>query len=264
MQDWLRLGKQAEEDEEYEKAVEYYQKAAAAGDIDGWCLLGILYCDLKDYPKALDALQKAANSEDNTTKGRAAALLGTLYDRGWGVNKDKEQALRWFETALSAGEEDAYWWLGEIFKYDKHDYPKAIEHYEKAAIDGNPCQADAEFELGDLYFDEYDEYDGIEVDYDKAVAWFSKAAEHGNSDAMISLGKCYEFGDGVEVNTEKAQEYYEKALAEGNEDAHWWLGKHFDYCKEYSKAIVHYEKAAVDSNPYQSAAEKELGFHWTS
>ena len=53
----------------------------------------------------------------------------------------------------------------------------------------------------------------------KAVEWYTKAAEQGNAVAQYNLGVCYNFGKGVEKDLQKAIEWYTKAAEQGDEDA---------------------------------------------
>ena len=59
----------------------------------------------------------------------------------------------------------------------------------------------------------------MEQNWTKAVEWYTKAAEKGNSDAMYQLGHIFEMGEGVEQNLAKAVEWYTKAQDAGDEDA---------------------------------------------
>src|SRR4051812_16571882 len=48
-------------------------------------------------------------------------------------------------------------------------------------------------------------------DETQAVAWYQKAADLGNAQAMFNLGCCYEHGEGVEKQDDsKAVEWYRK------------------------------------------------------
>jgi TPR repeat protein len=44
----------------------------------------------------------------------------------------------------------------------------------------------------------------VEKNYEKAVYWYTKAAEQGNAAAQTNLGMCYGSGEGVEKDLEKA------------------------------------------------------------
>ncbi len=56
-------------------------------------------------------------------------------------------------------------------------------------------------------------------DYEKAVYWYTKAAEQGMSPAQFNLGVCYENGQGVPRNRKKAVEWFKKAAEQGNSGA---------------------------------------------
>ena len=56
---------------------------------------------------------------------------------------------------------------------------------------------------------------GVEQNWTKAVEWYTKAAEKGNSTAMNNLGYCFEYGRGVEQNLAKAVEWYTIAVDQG-------------------------------------------------
>jgi TPR repeat protein len=57
----------------------------------------------KDYEKAVFWYRKAANAAD------AAGMkdLGTMYENGWGVQQNKQQAIVWYRQAAKLGNEDA-------------------------------------------------------------------------------------------------------------------------------------------------------------
>ena len=62
-------------------------------------------------------------------------------------------------------------------------------------------------------------------DFDKAIEWYTKAADLGNSDAMKMIGNMYKLGSlyGGEDDLEKAIEWYQKAADLGNSDAQSYL-----------------------------------------
>ncbi|MEE3391835.1 MAG: tetratricopeptide repeat protein [Candidatus Cryptobacteroides sp.] len=75
--------------------------------------------------------------------------------------------------------------------------------------------ADAQYELGNAY------HDGIDGDSDDflAVKWWRKAAEQGHADAQYKLGEAYENGDGVDEDDDEAEKWFTKAAEQGNADA---------------------------------------------
>ena len=62
----------------------------------------------------------------------------------------------------------------------------------------------------------YERGEGVVKDYDKARAWYQKAADAGNADAMYYLGWMDENGEGVTEDYKKAFEWYQKSLAVGS------------------------------------------------
>ena len=95
-------------------------------------------------------------------------------------------------------------------------YPSYWENLIKAE------QGDAfwQYSLGNDYFHGMQDI-GFYVpqDYSKAVKWFLKAAEQGDSWAQNDLGHCYSEGYGVSQDYNEAVRWYRKAAEQGNQDA---------------------------------------------
>lgn len=56
-------------------------------------------------------------------------------------------------------------------------------------------------------------------DYAKAMEWYQKATENGNTDAQYSIGYMYENDLGVNKDYKKAVEWYTKAADNGHKKA---------------------------------------------
>lgn len=69
--------------------------------------------------------------------------------------------------------------------------------------------------LADIYFYGM----GVNVDYKKAVYYYSKAADKGYAVAQYQLGICYSKGLGVEKDYVKAVEYFKLASSNGLKEA---------------------------------------------
>jgi TPR repeat protein len=126
--------------QDYAKAREWYEKAAAKGDANAMFSLGGLYESgagvAQDYAKARGWYEKGAD------EGGAEAMtnLGVLYEKGYGVTQDRAMAREWFEKAADKGEAEAMTNLGWLYQNGQdvaQDYAKARELYEKAADKGN-------------------------------------------------------------------------------------------------------------------------------
>ncbi|EXX56613.1 uncharacterized protein OCT59_023531 [Rhizophagus irregularis] len=88
---------------------------------------------------------------------------------------------------------------------------KTFELYQKAAKLENIA---AQLDLAAIYMDEKDK-----KDYEKAYELFKKLTEKENPNAINMLGYCYDYGFGIDVNKQKAVELYQKAADLGNSDA---------------------------------------------
>ncbi len=54
----------------------------------------------------------------------------------------------------------------------------------------------------------YENGNGVPKDYQQALFWFRRAAEHGNAMLLTSLGRMYEHGNGVPKDVVQAQKWY--------------------------------------------------------
>lgn len=111
------------------------------------------------------ALLQAAEQGD----AKAQFQLGYCFFNGHSVEKNEEEAVKWYTKAAEQGFPFAQYRLYGITK---------IREAEK----GN---ADAQFELGDCYL--YG--DCVEKNEAEAVKWFTKAAEQGQAEAQEMLSK---------------------------------------------------------------------------
>jgi len=142
-----------------------------------------------DYASAAQIAREMADQGDAS----AQAMLGTMYERGQGVEKDAGQALEWYRKSADQGNAFAQTWLGEYYERSQGatgDMAQAALWYRKAADQGfSPAQ----FDLGRAYL----KGDGVEQSNGSAAEWFRKAPEQGNGYAQYSLGALYLSGHGV-------------------------------------------------------------------
>ena len=199
------------------KAVEWYTKAADSGHTDAMNYLGYIYehGDVveQDVAKAVGWYTKAADL-GNTD---AINSLGYMYAEGYGVEQDNDKALEWYVKSLSSFPD-----------YEVYKIIVDILHGEDAAEKWFEESGDAEkmMALAELYRSHYsDNGEQVLPDFDKAIEWYTKAADLGNSDAMKMIGNMYKLGSlyGGEDDLEKAIEWYQKAADLGNSDAQSYL-----------------------------------------
>ena len=97
------------------------------------------------------------------------------------------------------------------------ELPERLAQLEKRAYQGVP---EAEHDLATLYAS------GrlVAQNYDRAVYWFTKAADGGVANAHYNLGVIYHQGMGVKEDMQKALDWYEKAAELGHPEAIYNLG----------------------------------------
>ncbi|MHB9148099.1 MAG: patatin-like phospholipase family protein [Candidatus Amoebophilus sp.] len=245
----------------YERAVrvrqEDYERAVSQEDMEAQYNLGIMYYKGwgvdKNYQEAKEWYEKAAQ------QGYAAAQcnLGWMYLNGEGVDKNYQEAKEWYEKAAKQGLASAQYALGWMYAngqgVDKNDN-QAVEWFQKAADKG---LADAQYNLGWRYANGQ----GVDKNDNQAVEWFQKAADKGLADAQYNLGWRYANGQGVAKDDNKAVEWFQKAADKGNMDAQYNLGCRYTHGqgvdKDDNKAVEWFQKAAK-----QGLADAQYALGW--
>ncbi|MDA7658743.1 sel1 repeat family protein [Akkermansiaceae bacterium] len=205
-------------------------------------------CDLGDiYRIGTDAM-----------RGKVANVNGSEYRYGYApIEKDAEEAVKWYRRAADQGNATAQYSLGRSYDYGEgveKDAEEAVKWYRKAAEQGN---ATAQSSLGW----NYDNGEGVEKDAEEAVKWYRKAADQGDAPAQYNLGWSYDNGEGVEKDAEEAVKWYRKAADQGDAPAQYNLGLNYDNGegveKDAEEAVKWYRKAADQGI---ASAQKNLGW----
>ena len=169
------------------------------------------YYNNKEYDKALEWYHKAAD----WGAPNAQNMIGIMYSNGYGVEEDEYEATRWFRKSAEQGYNWGQYNLGLQYQSGEgadKDYAEAYKWFRKAADQG---LANAQNRIGMFYDSGY----AVDEDDVEAVKWFRMAAEQGYDWGQINLGHMYRYGKGVPTNIAKAKEWYRKAAAQGNERA---------------------------------------------
>lgn len=201
--------------QDYQKAFEYYSKAAEQNDPTGLNNLGSLY-------------YSGIGSERNTALARtlfekAAALgnpdsavnLGFIYISGNGAPLDKEKALTYFEQASESGNPAAQFMVGYAYYLGilqpKNDDKAA--HLVKTAAEAGFDEA--QLVLADMYMNGR----GFPQNYSNAVRALRAAASQGNTEAMMKLADILVAGTKYNQDIEYAHVLYNLAAVQGIEAA---------------------------------------------
>lgn len=228
----LRLTKYIKAEQEDEKFVaefNYFKRAANSGDPIGMLMLGNCYYygygTEKDYNLAVKYYEKAFANRKNVDEDVCRMLeynmleLGICYSYGYGAEPDEKKVLKWYEISANAGNNEAKFKCGQMYKHGYSvdgnkicDMKKAIEYFTDAAESGHISAMET---LGDYYsgytfhhhagFKEF--YDPI--DAKKGFEWYKKA------NSKYKLAHCYYEGVGVEANLSKGIELLEGYAASG-------------------------------------------------
>ena len=245
----------------YSEALKWYKKAADLGHSGSMRKLAILYYDgvgvEKNIQKSLYYYLQAAEKGDAAAK---KALAG-FYEDGEIVPQDKEKARCLYQESFDIfknlylkGNYYACNMIGDFYFNGcqllniPQDYTQAFNWYKDAADNAYIAMN----KVGMFY---NTGLGGIEQNYEKAVYYFSKAAEKHDVHALFNLARSYCLGRGVERDVVKAAELFAQAARLGHTKGQSSLGKLYmdgkGVAKDYQKA-VYWLSLAADSNEKES------------
>lgn len=222
----------------YDKAIEWYERAAGQGHVSAQYNLGIIYQYTKsNFKLAITWYERAAR------QGHVSAQysLGTMYDFLSGSDyPDCGKAIKWYKKAAEQGHLDAkerieyieenmndfgdlkkkaaqgdvnaQCEIGCIYQnscgggfYFSQDLGLANKWHRRAAEKGF---AHAQYYLGRTYYDS--------KNYKEALFWFRKSAKQGHLDSQYQLGVMYHYSQGVKYDFNIALKYYNKTAEAGH------------------------------------------------
>ncbi len=223
-------------------AENWYRKSAQAGHGSAQFNLGALLLNSAD--KAAEGLDWMVKAGDRGYS-RAMLVLGSLYANGQGVKQNAAEAKKWLEKAVGAGEPEAYDLLGQMYANGtgvEKRTTSAMEMFENAAkLDFIPSM----LKLAVIYLNGVE---GVTKDSAKALDWFRRAAEKGNTEAIVALGAIHEQGNSVEKNPNESYKWYLKAAEAGDvtgiTKTAMMLAEGVGTAKDEKKAMEWYLKAA--------------------
>ena len=241
-------------EQDMEKAVEWWKKAAEQGDVSATHNVGVYYYEHEDLPNAKEYLKKAislgfldsyytlafcylhnAAVEGNVQKGidclEAAAKKGHLesqwqlaciYHDGTYGTKDLDKARYWLDKCLEAEYPMAHYAMaGSLVHGDMYpkDLGKALEHYRKAVELG--CH-DADEDYISL---RWLGVNGAEANREEVISVYKQLAEKNDTVAMFNLYKFY-YDDTYEGHDNKlAANYLKQSADAGYIDAMLTMGQ---------------------------------------
>jgi TPR repeat protein len=168
------------------EGLRHIQHAAEAGSSEGAHRLALVYAQglagtPRDEKRAVELFEKAAAAGHV----RAQINLGILYMRGQGVPADLVQARAWLEKAAVGGDPQALYTLGRALSESAGqavaDPVRAADLYRRAAEKGNAL-------AGLRYGLALSEGNGVKRDPVAAQRWLIQAQESGIPEAALAMG----------------------------------------------------------------------------
>jgi TPR repeat protein len=249
--------------------------AAAGGHSGGQCAMGNRYAQgtgvAQNWFEACRWYEMAAQQGDAS----AQCALAGCYAGGQGVKRDTAHAFYWFEKAAAQGLPQAQWNLGELYATGlpgvDPDPKKATQLCKRAA---NAGFAPASATLGALF--------ARANKHERAVRWWTLAAEQGDPESLFNLGQAYRLGLGTTKDEAKAFELFLKAALAGVAAAQSRIGLAYatgeggaldpiEACKWIELAATRGDKAALANrararkllSPAQQAEAERRASEWT-
>jgi hypothetical protein len=195
----------------------------------------------------------------------AQALLGAIYERGWGgVPRDINRAVTWYQRAAQQGHAGPELNLGLLYERGE-GVPKNPERarslVEAAAKQGlAPAQRKlAELQQGQRTVPGSDFWEEgkrryLAGDHAAAAQLILKAAQAGHPDARNQIGYVYEAGDGVTKSPTEAAKWYQAGATQGHARCQFALGSLYEagsgVKENWDEAARWYQKSAMQDDEY--------------
>jgi len=172
----------------------------------------------KPDPEAALALYEKAAAMDH---GPSVLKLGLFAEHGKTGGKDQNKAVRLYRKAAELNEPGAFYSLGIAYRNGAgvaKDEAEAFRNFVESGLRGFPLGAT---QAGVAYL----QGNGVAADPVAAAAWFLRAAEAGESNAMVSLAEMMLDGRAVGFNAELLGNLCQRAFDSGNPRAGYLLGR---------------------------------------
>jgi hypothetical protein len=128
-------------DENIEKAFEFYNLSAEQGNIDGFFKIGRLYYFQKDFKNAFKFFTISADKGDAPSQW----YLALFYENGYGVEQNLKKAFELYTLSAEQEDSDAQYSLATFYEEGKGvdiNMEKAVELYMLSAQQGDESSID--------------------------------------------------------------------------------------------------------------------------
>ncbi len=212
----------------YEMAKKYYEMAVELKYPNAIIAYGDYYMDIENNVTEAIRIFKIGIDNLNTV---CMTRLANYY-RGI---ENYEEMEKYYLMAYNHGNNFGIHQLGIYYKYEKKDYSKMIECFNKGIQ--KECDECA-YGMGVYYED-------IENNYDLMKDYYTLAIQKNNTRAMFALGYYYER---IEKNQELANTYFEMGVELNNEQCILGLAIYYKSICDIDNMIKYYEKLVQFNN----------------
>ncbi|MDE6000717.1 MAG: sel1 repeat family protein, partial [Clostridia bacterium] len=247
----LKLAESGEAEAQYKLALRYHK----ANGVE------------EDFEKAMYWYEQSANQGYLNAQAWLGCNYRNGYNYGMCVDVDYEKALYWYGKAAEQGDAESIEeikTIREIIRLQeeynrKYGLDINLDEELKAAEQGN---VDSQMKVANYYENATDG----NVDLKKAAYWYGQAAKQGNSKAQYKYGSFCEHGLTDETNCiEKALYWYEQSAKNGCAEAQYCLGLWYQtgyYSgQDLKKSVYWYEQAAKNGNV---VAQKRMAIYYAN
>lgn len=209
-----------------QKAITFYEKADAGGDVVATFSLGYCYESGKGVARNIAKAKELYNSAQCRGYEGWSGYHKEFMNRNFSQNPESRRPHQ-----LSPEEQykkGLLYYHGDVVEKDMVQ----AEFFFRLAADGG--HANANEKLGDIY----ENGRGVPTNVKMAIERYKFAENLGDVQAMFALGQCYEKGKGLTQDFEQALEYYTKAYNKGYEG---YPGYYNNFIKNHPELISYLE-----------------------
>ncbi len=237
--DAYEKGMEMLQDNDYEKAISYFNKAIDGGErlAEAYRGLGISQLKAGDNAAAIAAFSRSLNEMEGSNKEFAADVMIYLAQARKSYGEYEEAAEVYTDLLKIEKNPEYYYQRGSIYL--------ALEQYEEAKTDFDAAVKDSRDY--DMYVNIYDIYQSEEMQQEgEAYLEQALAIEPKSAEDYVERGRiCYELKD-----YDQAKEELNTTIADGNTDAMLMLGKvYLDLNDSASARSMYKDYQEQDENP---------------
>uniref|UniRef100_H0WR61 Protein sel-1 homolog 1 n=1 Tax=Otolemur garnettii TaxID=30611 RepID=H0WR61_OTOGA len=224
-----------------EDLIQYYQFLAEKGDVQAQNFISLGQHQIHIYQmrdqnseqRAFDYFNLAANAGNS----HAMAFLGKMYSEGSDiVPQSNETALHYFKKAADMGNPVGQSGLGMAYLYGRGvqvNYDLALKYFQKAAEQG---WVDGQLQLGSMYYNGI----GVKRDYKQALKYFNLASQGGHILAFYNLAQMHASGTGVMRSCHTAVELFKNVCERGRWSERLMTAYNSYKDGDYNAAVIQY------------------------